>query len=41
MSQSLVKNLMHLVYSTKNRQPWIAAEHVVTPLQGYNTLNGP
>jgi putative transposase len=27
MSQSLVKNLLHLVYSTKNRQPWIAAEH--------------
>ena len=23
MSQSLVKNLVHLVYSTKNRQPWI------------------
>jgi putative transposase len=27
MSQSLVKNLIHLVYSTKNRKPWIAAEH--------------
>jgi putative transposase len=24
MSQSLVKNLIHLVYSTKHRQPWIA-----------------
>jgi putative transposase len=24
MSQSLVKNLIHLVYSTKRRQPWIA-----------------
>jgi putative transposase len=23
MSQSLVKNLLHLVYSTKNRRPWI------------------
>ena len=23
MSQSLVKNLLHLVFSTKNRQPWI------------------
>jgi putative transposase len=23
MSQSLVKNLVHLVYSTKHRQPWI------------------
>ncbi|MFV1966603.1 MAG: IS200/IS605 family transposase [Pirellulaceae bacterium] len=23
MSQSLVKNLIHLVYSTKNRKPWI------------------
>jgi hypothetical protein len=23
MSQSLVKNLIHLVYSTKHRQPWI------------------
>lgn len=23
MSQSLVKNLLHLVYSTKHRQPWI------------------
>jgi putative transposase len=27
MSQSLVKNLIHLVYSTKNRQPWIARDH--------------
>jgi len=27
MSQSLVKNLVHLVYSTKDRQPWIPAEH--------------
>lgn len=27
MSQSLVKNLVHLVYSTKNRQPWITKEH--------------
>lgn len=27
MSQSLVKNLLHLVYSTKNRQPWIPEEH--------------
>ncbi|OAI40851.1 transposase [Planctomycetaceae bacterium SCGC AG-212-D15] len=27
MSQSLVKNLLHLVYSTKNRQPWIPKEH--------------
>jgi REP element-mobilizing transposase RayT len=27
MSQSLVKNLVHLVYSTKNRQPWIPKEH--------------
>jgi REP element-mobilizing transposase RayT len=26
MSQSLVKNLVHLVYSTKNRQPWIPKE---------------
>jgi REP element-mobilizing transposase RayT len=25
MSQSLVKNLVHLVYSTKNRQGWISA----------------
>lgn len=23
MPQSLVKNLIHLVYSTKNRNPWI------------------
>ena len=23
MSQSLVKNLVHLVYSTKHRQPWL------------------
>jgi putative transposase len=23
MSQSLVNNLVHLIYSTKNRQPWI------------------
>src|SRR5260370_39810089 len=27
MSQSLVNNLLHLVYSTKNRQPWILKEH--------------
>ena len=27
MSQSLVKNLVHLVYSTKNRVPLISAEH--------------
>ena len=27
MSQSLVKNLVHLVYSTKHRQTWLAAEH--------------
>ena len=26
MSQSLVKNLVHLVYSTKQRKPWIPAE---------------
>ncbi len=26
MSQSLVKNLVHLVYSTKHRQPWIPDE---------------
>ncbi len=26
MSQSLVKNLVHLVYSTKHRQPWISSE---------------
>jgi REP element-mobilizing transposase RayT len=27
MSQSLVKNLIHLVYSTKHRQPWIPRDH--------------
>lgn len=27
MAQSLVKNLIHLVYSTKHRQPWIPDEH--------------
>jgi putative transposase len=27
MSHSLAKNLVHLVYSTKNRQPWIPKEH--------------
>lgn len=26
MSQSLVKNLIHLVYSTKHRNPWIPAD---------------
>ncbi len=26
MTQSLVKNMVHLVYSTKNRNPWIPAE---------------
>lgn len=27
MSQSLVKNLVHLVFSTKRRQPWLSREH--------------
>lgn len=27
MSQSLVKNLVHLIYSTKNRRPWIPKEN--------------
>jgi REP-associated tyrosine transposase len=27
MSQSLAKNLIHLVYSTKHRQSWIAEAH--------------
>ncbi|MFO0964025.1 MAG: transposase [Gemmataceae bacterium] len=27
MSQSLAKNLIHLVYSTKNREPWLPKEH--------------
>jgi len=27
MSQSLVNNLIHLVYSTKHRQPWIPKDH--------------
>ena len=27
LSQSLVKNLIHLVYSTKHRRPWIQAVH--------------
>ena len=27
MSQSLVNNLLHLVYSTKQRQPWIPKEY--------------
>jgi len=27
MSQSLVKNLVHLVFSTKHRQPWIPKDH--------------
>jgi REP element-mobilizing transposase RayT len=26
MSQSLAKNLIHLVFSTKHRTPWIASE---------------
>ncbi len=26
MSQSLVKNLIHLVYSTKHRKPWISED---------------
>jgi len=29
MSQSLVMNLIHLVYSTKHRQPWIPKDHRV------------
>jgi putative transposase len=27
MSQSLVKNLIHLVYSTKHHRPWIVKDH--------------
>jgi REP element-mobilizing transposase RayT len=27
MSQSLVRNLIHLVYSTKQRQPWLSKAH--------------
>ena len=27
MSQSLAKNLIHLIYSTKHRNPWIPREH--------------
>jgi REP element-mobilizing transposase RayT len=27
MSQSLVQNVVHLVYSTKNREPWLSKEH--------------
>jgi putative transposase len=27
MSQSLVKNQIHLIYSTKGRQPWITDDH--------------
>jgi putative transposase len=27
MSQSLVKNMIHLVYGKKQRQPWIAKVH--------------
>jgi REP element-mobilizing transposase RayT len=27
MSQSLVKNLLHLVYSTRHREPWIPKQH--------------
>ena len=34
MSQSLVKNLIHLVYSTKHRKPWIL-EPVMNDLQAY------
>jgi len=26
MSQSLVKNLVHVIYSTKQREPWISKE---------------
>jgi len=34
MSQSLVKNLVHLVYSTKHRSAWIPAE-IRQPLYAY------
>ncbi len=34
MSQSLVKNLVHLVYSTKHRRPWLPA-HVRERLCAY------
>ncbi len=27
MGQSLVKNLIHLVYSTKHHRPWLAKDH--------------
>ena len=36
MSQSLVKNLVHLVFSTKHREPWLPKEHR-TALFGYQS----
>jgi len=34
MSQSLVKNLIHLVYSTKHRKPWIPGD-IMNDLYAY------
>ena len=36
MSQSLAKVIVHLVYSTKNRKPWLQNQNLRTELYAYN-----
>lgn len=36
MPQSLAKVIVHLVYSTKNRTPWLKAPNLRTELYAYN-----
>ncbi len=36
MSQSLVKNYIHIIYSTKNREPWLVDKKNLTNLCNYS-----
>jgi REP element-mobilizing transposase RayT len=36
MPQSLAKVIVHIVYGTKNRQPWLADPHIRSELYAYN-----
>ncbi len=36
MSQSLAKVIVHIIYSTKNREPWLRDSNLRTELYAYN-----
>jgi REP element-mobilizing transposase RayT len=38
MPQSLAKVLVHIVYSTKGRRPWLQAEEIRNQLYAYNAV---